>query len=57
VRARELTITPVSEESGPILLGEDLRDFRAVAARIHLEALGGSVSVGGAALRVELPPT
>jgi signal transduction histidine kinase len=57
VHGREVTITPVSEQSGPILLGEDLRDFGAVAARIHLEALGASVAVEGDALRVELPST
>ena len=57
VNRRELAITPVTDESGPILLGEDLRDFGAVAARIHVEALGGSVSVQEDALRIVLPST
>jgi signal transduction histidine kinase len=52
-----LAIAPVTTESGPILLGEDLRDFGAAAARIHVEALGGSVSVAEQTLRVELPTT
>jgi signal transduction histidine kinase len=53
----ELSIAPVSEESVPILLGLDLRDFGAVAAKIHIEALGGAVAVAGDALRIELPST
>jgi K+-sensing histidine kinase KdpD len=57
VRGPVLLVLPVTEESGPILLGEDLRDFGAAAARIHVEALGGSVAVAEEALRVELPPT
>jgi signal transduction histidine kinase len=57
VHGRELAIAPVTEESGPILLGEDLRDFGAAAARIHLEALGGLVAVRGDALLLGLPPT
>ncbi len=42
-------------ESGRILLGEDLRDFGAAAAGIHVEALGGSVAVEEDALVVRLP--
>jgi signal transduction histidine kinase len=57
VNGIELAITPVTKESGPILLGEDLRDFGAAAARIHVEALGGSVAVDGDALHVRLPAT
>ena len=55
VRGAEMSLTPVTEQSGPILLGEDLRDFGAAVARIHLEALGGSVAVHGEELRIELP--
>ena len=55
VRGGELAIKPVTEESGRILLGHDLRDFGAAAARIHVEALGGSVSVEGDALLLRLP--
>jgi signal transduction histidine kinase len=55
VRGAEMSLTPVTEESGPILLGEDLRDFGAAVARIHVEALGGSVAVQGEELRIELP--
>jgi signal transduction histidine kinase len=57
VAGRELAIRPVTEESGAVLLGDDLRDFGAAAARIHVEALGGSVAVEDDALRLELPLT
>jgi signal transduction histidine kinase len=50
-----LRVSQVTEQSGRILLGEDLRDFGAAAARIHVEALGGSVSVRDRALLIELP--
>jgi K+-sensing histidine kinase KdpD len=56
VRGRELSIRPVTGELAAILLGEDLRDFGAAAARIHVEALGGSVAVQDDALLVRLPP-
>ena len=55
VHGPELEIRPVSEESRRILLGEDLRDFGAAAAGIHLEALGGSVAVEEDVLLVRLP--
>jgi hypothetical protein len=55
VRGAELAITPVTAGSSAILLGDDLRDFGAVAARIHIEALGGSVSVDGDKLLLRLP--
>jgi signal transduction histidine kinase len=51
----ELEIRPVSDASRRILLGEDLRDFGAAAAGIHLEALGGSVAVEEDVLLVRLP--
>ncbi|MBA3718352.1 MAG: HAMP domain-containing histidine kinase [Actinobacteria bacterium] len=45
VRGADVTIRPISEDSAPILLGDELRDFGAVAACIHIEALGGSVRI------------
>jgi len=55
VRGPVLAIAPVTRDSGPVLVGEDLRDFGAAAARIHVEALGGSVTLTEDALRIELP--
>jgi signal transduction histidine kinase len=51
----ELRVRPVTEQSGRILIGEDLRDFGAAAARIHVEANGGSVSLRDDALLIGLP--
>jgi len=56
VSGNELAITSVTPESGPILLGDDLRDFGAAAARIHVEALGGLVRVEGDRLLVRVGP-
>ena len=50
-----LTITPVTAASGPVLLGEDLRDLGAAVAVRLISALGGSVSLDGEAVVVTLP--
>jgi signal transduction histidine kinase len=50
-----LTIRPVTEASGPVLLGEDLRDLGAAVAVRLVAALGGSVSLDGDTVTVRLP--
>src|SRR5881227_3681409 len=45
-----LSITPVTAASGPVLLGEDLRDLGAAVAVLLIEALGGSVAMDGEAV-------
>jgi signal transduction histidine kinase len=50
-----LTISPVTPASGPVLLGEDLRDLGAAVAVRLVHALGGSVSLDGDSLTVRLP--
>jgi signal transduction histidine kinase len=50
-----LAISPVTPASGPVLLGEELRDLGAAVAVIVIRASGGSVSVSGDTLAVELP--
>jgi signal transduction histidine kinase len=50
-----LTISPVTPSSGPVLLGEELRDLGAAVAVIVIRALRGSVSVNGDTLAVKLP--
>jgi signal transduction histidine kinase len=55
VAGRTLTISPVTPSSGPVLLGEELRDLGAAVAVIVVRALRGSVSVNGETLAVELP--
>jgi len=48
-------IEPVTPGVAPIILGEDLRDLAAAAARHIVEALGGSLALEGERLRVRLP--
>jgi signal transduction histidine kinase len=53
--ASTLTIRPVTESSGPVVTGADLRDLGAAVAVRLVEALGGSVALDGDALTVRLP--
>ena len=50
-----VTISPVLENVAPIIVGEDLKDLGAAAARGLLVALGGSLEVVGDRLLVRLP--
>jgi signal transduction histidine kinase len=50
-----IAISPVLEDVGPIILGDDLKDLGAAAARRVLEATGGSVELAGDRLLVRLP--
>jgi signal transduction histidine kinase len=50
-----LTIRPVTEASGPVLLGDDLRDLGAAVAVRLVGALGGSVALDGDTVTVRLP--
>ena len=49
-----ISIAPVTE-AGPILLGEELKDLGAAAARRLIEAFGGSLAVEDERLLVRLP--
>lgn len=48
-------IEPVVASAAPIVLGEDLKDLSAAAARRVVEALGGSLVLEGERLQVRLP--
>jgi signal transduction histidine kinase len=48
-------IRPVTEASGPVVTGADLRDLGAAVAVRLVEALGGSVALDGNAVAVQLP--
>ena len=48
-------IEPVVPSAAPIVLGEDLKDLGAAAARRVVEALGGSFALEGERLQVHLP--
>ena len=50
-----VAISPVTPETGPILLGEELKDLGAAAAGRLIEALGGSLTLEGERLHVRLP--
>ena len=54
VRGREIEVTPVTEASAPVVVGEDLRDLGAAVAVRVIDRLGGSVSVSGRALTIRL---
>ncbi len=48
-------IAPVTPASGPVLLGEELRDLGAAVAVLVIRALGGSVELRDETLAVRLP--
>jgi signal transduction histidine kinase len=50
-----VTIRPVTEASGPVVTGADLRDLGAAVAVRLVEALGGSVALDADAVVVRLP--
>jgi signal transduction histidine kinase len=51
----DVLIAPVTQQAGPIVLAEELRDLGAATALRVLAALGGSAAVEGETLRVALP--
>jgi len=55
VTGATLAISPVTSSSGPVLLGQELRDLGAAVAVTVILALGGSVAVDGDSLTVKLP--
>jgi signal transduction histidine kinase len=54
VRGKEIDVTPVTESSAPVVLGQDLRDLGAAVAVRVIERLGGSVDVRGQTLTIRL---
>jgi signal transduction histidine kinase len=54
VRGPELDVSPISDSSAPVVLGEDLRDLGAAVAVCVIEQLGGSVAVADGTLTVRL---
>jgi signal transduction histidine kinase len=51
----EVTVTPITPASAPVVLGEDLRDLGAAVAVRLVRTLGGSVELDGETLHVRLP--
>jgi signal transduction histidine kinase len=52
---QELRVTPITASSAPVVLGKDLRDLGAAVAVMHVEHLGGSVTVDDDVLTIRLP--
>jgi signal transduction histidine kinase len=50
-----LAISPITPASGPVVLGEELRDLGAAVAVRVVDAIGGSVELDGETLSVRLP--
>ena len=51
----EITVTPITPASAPVVLGDDLRDLGAGVAGRLIRALGGSLALDGETLRITLP--
>ena len=56
VAGREVSITPVVRDAGPIVLGDDPKDLGAAVAVRSVRALGGEVALEDERLVVTLPP-
>lgn len=54
VRGAVIDVTPVTESSSRVVLGQDLRDLGAAVAVRVIERLGGSVAVEGVTLTISL---
>ena len=54
VRGRELALSPVLPDAGPVVTGDEPRDLGSLVARIVIEALGGSLELAGDTLHVAL---
>ena len=54
VDGAEIRLSRVTAASAPVVLGEDLRDLGAAVAVRLVKRLGGSVSVEGETLKIEL---
>ncbi|MGH3049533.1 MAG: sensor histidine kinase [Gaiellaceae bacterium] len=55
VRGPEIAVSPISDASAPVVLGEDLRDLGAAVAVRLIVRLGGSVAVADGTLAVRFP--
>ncbi|MBA3843173.1 MAG: hypothetical protein H0X39_11280 [Actinobacteria bacterium] len=54
VEGRTLTLSPVTAEAAPVVLGEEVRDLGALVARSVIEELGGSLELADQTLTVVL---
>jgi signal transduction histidine kinase len=54
VDGAEITVSPITPASAPVVIGDDLRDLRAAVAVRLIRALGGDVRVDGETLAIRL---
>jgi signal transduction histidine kinase len=54
VRGHEIDVSPVTDSSAKVVLGQELRDLGAVVAVRLIETLGGSVAVSSQTLTIRL---
>ena len=54
VRGAEIDVSPITDSSARVVLGEDLRDLGAAVAVRLVESLGGAVTVAGGTLTIRL---
>ncbi len=54
VRGAALDVSPITDSSAPVVLGQDLRDLGAAVAVRLVESLGGTVTVDGGTLTIGL---
>ena len=54
VSGRDLELAPITSDAAPVVIGESIRDFGSLIARMVIEGLGGSVALDGETLRVRL---
>jgi signal transduction histidine kinase len=50
-----ITVTPITDASAPVVLGDDLRDLGAAVANRLIRALGGHLAVEDGTLEIRLP--
>jgi signal transduction histidine kinase len=54
VRGAVIDVSPITDSSGPVVLGQELRDLGAAVAVLLIEFLGGAVDVDDGALTIAL---
>ena len=54
VRGAEIEVSPITDSSARVVLGEELRDLGAAVAARAIASLGGSVAVAGGTLTIRL---
>jgi signal transduction histidine kinase len=54
VRGAVIDVSPITDSSGPVVLGQELRDLGAAVAVLLIEFLGGAVDVDDGTLTIAL---